>query len=272
MPPAPPQPVLDAARALAAAAAAASVQGRTESPDVVMEWPKADSSVDQWKHMVSDMLRQHWPAMPAELRDTLLPVLHTEPPEPTASEEAKKVWRAFKEATAKQRSLSSKKLALQVKADKAKETWQQLCTDCQTLQEELDEHQKVVEDIGKQYEEKVIKANLLEPPPVPGWATSNSMRRQVAEAAEQERQKAHNKVRAVQEEMQQQLTELQATMACMQQQQVEKDSKITLWLQTAGDQIPDAHRVELEKLLSGEDSKRRRVAEQVAPPQGQQQG
>ena len=90
--------------------------------------------------MVSDMLRQHWPAMPAELRDTQLPVLHTEPPEPTASEEAKKVWRVFKdkEATAKQRSLSSKKLALQVKAGKAKETWQQLCTD----------HQKVVKEIG----------------------------------------------------------------------------------------------------------------------------
>ena len=32
--------------------------------------PTADSSVDQCKNMVSDMLRQHWPAMPAELRDT----------------------------------------------------------------------------------------------------------------------------------------------------------------------------------------------------------
>ncbi|CAE7805480.1 PRY3 [Symbiodinium sp. CCMP2592] len=182
--------------------------------------------------------------MPAELCNTLLPVLHTEPPEPTASEDAKKVWRAFKEATAKQRSLSSKKLALHVKADKAKETWQQLCTDCQNLQEELDEHQKVVEEIGKQYEEKVIKANVLEPP-VPGWATSESMRRQVAEAAERGRQQAHDQVRAAQDELQQQVAELQAAMAGMQQQQV-----------------PEVHRTELEKLLSGEDSKRRRVAQQ----------
>ena len=263
-PPAPPLPVLEAAKALAAAAAA-SARGRQEDSDALMACAGDEYTVDQWKHLVAAMLRQHWPAMPAALRDTLLPVLHTEPPEPTALEEAKKVWKDFKEATAKQRSLSSRKLALQVKADKAKETWQQLVKDCQALQQELDDHQKVVEEIGKQYEEKVIRANLLEPP-VPDWASAEVVGQRVAEATDQERQRAQSQIQAMQAELQQQVAGLKATVESMQQQQIEKDAKISEWLQAAGEQVPEAHRSELEKLLSGEDSKRRRVAGEGGDP------
>ena len=254
----------EAAKALAAAAAA-SARGRQEDSDALMACAGDEYTVEQWKHLVAAMLRQHWPAMPAALRDTLLPVLHTEPPEPTASEEAKKVWKDFKEATAKQRSLSSRKLALQVKADKAKETWQQLVKDCQALQQELDDHQKVVEEIGKQYEEKVIRANLLEPP-VPDWASAEVVGQRVAEATDQERQRAQSQIQAMQAELQQQVAGLKATVESMQQQQIEKDAKISEWLQAAGEQVPEAQRSELEKLLSGEDSKRRRVAGEGGDP------
>ena len=87
----------------------------------------------------------------------------------------------------------------------------------------------------------------MEPPgpPVPGWATLDSMRRRVAEADDQERQ----------EELRKQAAELQATMVSMQQQQVETDSKIMQWSQTAAYQVPETHRAEVETLISGEDSK-----------------
>ena len=223
-------------------------------------------SVDQWKQLVTALLRQHWPAMPVVLRDSLLPILHTTPPEPTASEEAKKVWREFKEATARQRSLSAKKLALQVKADRAKEARQKLAQACQDIQKEIDDQQKIVDQVGKQYEEKVLKADLLEPP-VPNLSQAREDIDKLA-LAEEEKQNLQTTMERMQNQLQQQLDQVKTGMETLQQQQMEKDAKIQEWLDKQGDEITPERKTELEKLLAGDEAKRRRVADAAVPQQG----
>ena len=85
-----------------------------------------------------------------------------------------------------------------------------------------------MEEIGKQYEEKVIRANLLEPP-APERASVEAVGQRVA--GDQERQ-----TQATQAELQQKVACLQATVETMQQQQIEQDAKISERLQAAGEQ------------------------------------
>ena len=180
--------------------------------------------------------------------------------------EAKKVWREFKEATARQRSLSAKKLALQVKADRAKEAWQKLAQECQDIQKELDDQQKIVDQVGKQYEEKVLKADLLEPP-APNLSQAREDIDKLA-LAEEEKQNLQTIMERIQNQLQQQLDQVKTGMETLQQQQMEKDAKIQEWLDKQGDEITPERKIELEKLLARDEAKRRRVADAAIPQQG----